>query len=120
MPYFLYSGQHVTVESGPAANVVNNLLPCTEFRCAFAGWCCKCNKFGRKVKAYLLGAKYTDTWATFDEKDLHIAARGFDFTDKASVMLKKYKSVPESKKNDVLIADALALKLNMLISSTTM
>ncbi len=46
--------------------------------------------------------------------------RGFDFTTKATVMLKKYKSVPETKKDDILIADALALKLNMDISSTTM
>lgn len=78
-----------------------------------------------KEKAYILGAKYSDIWATFSAKGTpHDAVggppRGFDFFKNASVMLKKQKSVPESKKDDILIADALALKLNLEISQSSM
>ncbi len=72
-----------------------------------------------KEKAYLLTGKYSDVWATFDTKGTgHTGvARGFDFFNNSSVMLKKQKSVPESKKNDILVADAVALALNIEASN---
>jgi len=71
-----------------------------------------------KEKAYLLPSKYPDVYATFDYKGTphNGAARGFDFKNNAGVMLKKFTKIPETTKNDILIADALALKLNMSIN----
>jgi len=107
------------------SNVVNNIYLTvggpTSLQVGAAG---QLNSAG-KEKAYILGAKYSDIWATFSAKGTpHDAVngppRGFDFFKNASIMLKKQKSVPESKKDDILIADALALKLNIELSKTTM
>lgn len=71
-----------------------------------------------KEKAYLYVSKQGDAYKTFNGKSgAHTGlARGFDFTTKAKVMLKKWKSMPSEKKNDVLVAEMLTLQINLMAS----
>jgi len=68
-----------------------------------------------KEYAYIVPAKYTDVFATFSAKGVgHTGSpRGLDVDVKGGLLLKKLKSLPETKKNDVLVADLLALKVNI-------
>jgi len=72
-----------------------------------------------KEYPYILPAKYTDVFATFSAKGVgHTGvSRGLDVDNKGGLLLKKYKSIPYTKKNDVLIADLLALKVNIASSA---
>lgn len=71
-----------------------------------------------KVKGYLHPAKQADVYKTFNSKAVvHSGApRGFDFDIKAKPILKRQKSMPASKHDNILLANLLALKINILAS----
>ena len=74
---------------------------------------------GGKEKAYLQPKGQGDAYSTFNKKGaVHTGPnRGFDFDVKGKPMLKRFKSMPSTKKNDVLAAELLALRINLLASS---
>jgi hypothetical protein len=74
---------------------------------------------GGKEKAYLQPKGQSDAYSTFNKKGVvHTGAnRAFDTDVKGKLMLKRWKSMPATKKNDVLVAELLALRLNLLASS---
>jgi hypothetical protein len=73
---------------------------------------------GGKEKAYVLGAKQGDVYKTFNNKTVTHSgpARGLDFSNLAKPLLKRYKNLPAQTKNDMLLADLMALKINMVAS----
>ncbi len=74
---------------------------------------------GGKEKRYIAPLKQGDVWASFNAKGVfHTGApRGLDVDNKGGLMLKKVKNLPPTKKNDVLIADLLAFKVNLAASA---
>jgi HYDIN/CFA65/VesB family protein/type IX secretion system substrate protein len=75
-----------------------------------------------KQYGWILAPKYTDAQKSLKDKTgLHTgAARGFDkFTTTLKPILKAQKSIPPAKQNNVLIADMIALKLNIAASTMT-
>jgi fibronectin type III domain protein/type IX secretion system substrate protein len=74
-----------------------------------------------KQYGWILAPKYTDAQKSLKDKTgLHTGfARGFDkFTSNDKPILKRQKSIPPAKQNNMLIADMIALRLN--IASSTM
>jgi hypothetical protein len=74
---------------------------------------------GSKEKAYLQPAKQADAYATFNKKGaVHSGSinRGLDVDIKGKLLLKRFKSIPSTKKNDPLLVELLALKINVLAS----
>ncbi len=73
---------------------------------------------GGKEKGYLNPAKQGDVFKTFNVKSVgHTGvARGFDTDAKGKLMLKRFKSIPYTKKNSTLIANLLALQINLVAS----
>jgi hypothetical protein len=72
-----------------------------------------------KQYGWILAAKYTDVLKSLKDKTgLHTGfARGFDtFTSNGKPILKRQKSIPPAKQNNRLIADMLALRLNIVSS----
>ncbi|HEV8539382.1 MAG TPA: SdrD B-like domain-containing protein [Bacteroidota bacterium] len=73
---------------------------------------------GGKEKAYLNPLKQSGAYATFNKKGIvHSGAcRGFDLDVKGKLMLKKFKEMPPTKKNDNVVAELFALKINIAAS----
>jgi hypothetical protein len=74
---------------------------------------------GSKEKAYLQPAKQADAYASFNKKGaVHSGSinRGLDVDIKGKLLLKRFKSIPSTKKNDPLLVELLALKINVLAS----
>jgi hypothetical protein len=71
-----------------------------------------------KEKAYIQPVKQGDVFKTFNAKStVHSgAARGLDFDVKGKPMAKRYKSMPPTKKNSTLVANLLALNINLVAS----
>jgi hypothetical protein len=74
---------------------------------------------GGKEKAYLQPKGQTDAYSTLNKKGVvHTGVnRGFDTDVKGKLMLKRFKSMPATKKNDVAVAELLALRINLLASA---
>ncbi len=72
-----------------------------------------------KEKAYLQPAKQADVYKTFTMKGLThtMKPRGFDFIN-GKPLLKRQKSLPPTKFNDALLANLLALQVNIAASLT--
>jgi hypothetical protein len=73
-----------------------------------------------KQYGWILAPKYTDAQKSLKDKTgLHTGfARGFDtFTSNGKPILKGQKSIPPAKQNNMLIADMIALKLNIAAST---
>ena len=73
---------------------------------------------GRKVKGYLAPGTQTDVFATFNTKGATHAGvpRGIDFDSKGALILKVQKKLPVAKENNRLVADMLALEINIAAS----
>jgi PKD repeat protein len=73
---------------------------------------------GRKIKGYLAPGSQSDVFATFNTKGFTHTnpAHGIDFDTKGNVILKLQKKLPYSKHNNKLLADMLALEINILAS----
>jgi len=73
---------------------------------------------GHKVKGYLAPGSQSDVFATFNTKGVpHTGQpRGIDFDAKGAVILKVQKKLPVSKQNNKLVADMLALEINIAAS----
>src|SRR5208283_2132690 len=71
-----------------------------------------------KIKGYLAPASQANVFATFNTKELtHTGLpRGIDLDSKGNVILKVQKTLPASKQNNKLVADMLALEINILAS----
>jgi len=77
---------------------------------------------GGKEKAYLQPKGQSDAYSTLNKKgtvhnNLLGTNRGFDTDVKGKLMLKRFKSMPATKKNDVVLAELLALRINLLASA---
>jgi len=73
---------------------------------------------GGKEKAYLNPAKQGDVFKTLNVKSVQHSgpARGWDMDVKGKLLLKKYKSLPPTKKNSTLVANMVALHVNLIAS----
>jgi hypothetical protein len=71
-----------------------------------------------KEKAYIQPVKQGDVFKTLNVKStVHSgAARGLDFDVKGKTLAKRYKSLPPTKKNSTLVANLLALNINLVAS----
>lgn len=71
-----------------------------------------------KVGGYLAPVKQGDVYATFNSKQTPHTdpAHGIDFTVKGALILKLQKSLPATKHNNKLLADMLALEINIVAS----
>jgi len=73
-----------------------------------------------KQYGWLLSPKYTDVLKTLSDKTglQHGSPAGFDnYTSNGKPILKRQKSLPPSKKNNILLAHMIALKLNIAASA---
>ncbi len=71
--------------------------------------------------AYLLPSSYSDVWTTYWKGIGHThTARGFDLDNTGKVMRKRWKSIPPTTKNDILIRDLLTFKINLLASADSL
>jgi hypothetical protein len=72
----------------------------------------------REIGAYIEPAKQTDVYATFNTKSTtHTGtAHGLDFNDKGKQLLKLLKSLPATVQNNRLVADMMALEVNIVAS----
>jgi hypothetical protein len=94
-------------------NLVNNVVSLIT-----VGYPGQLNPAG-KTKAYLQPAKYSDVYATVNSKKTGVhtgTASGIDFTVKSGLMLKRQKSIGSDKHNNVLVANMLALNINLQAS----
>jgi hypothetical protein len=74
---------------------------------------------GGKEKGYLQPKGQSDAYQTFNKKGVvHTGPnRGFDTDVKGKLMLKRWKSMPATKKNDLAVPELLALRLGLLASA---
>lgn len=73
---------------------------------------------GGKEKAYIQPVKQGDLWKSLNAKSVfHTgAARGLDLDVKGKILLKRFKALPPTKKNSTIIANLLALQVNLAAS----
>jgi hypothetical protein len=73
---------------------------------------------GGKEKAYIQPAKYSDVWKGLNAKSVfHTGTpRGLDLDVKGKLLLKRFKALPPTKKNNSLIANLIALQVNLAAS----
>ncbi|MBI5475674.1 MAG: T9SS type A sorting domain-containing protein [Ignavibacteriales bacterium] len=73
---------------------------------------------GGKEKAYLYVTKQGDAYKSFAGKSAHTlgTAKGFDFTTKGGLMMKKWKTMTADKKDDELAMQLLTLQINLTAS----
>lgn len=100
------------------ANILNQLISKTSVGTVVVG---KAGQMlGGKEKRYIVPASFKDVQKTLvDKSGVHDGdPQGLGLDPKGKVMMKKAKSLPPAKADNVLIANQLALKINIALSDS--